>query len=183
MSLLRPFPQITRPKRPRHGPQTRRLTSGRLARTGDVWGIFIVGLVMIWASRLLLAVVVFWAPQVELDVLSSALWQCGRYPVQIYRQPIRFALTYILPLAYIATMPAYVLTHGQNFLPRCLVGLLLAGGWWAACGGFGKRGCGVIAVPRVRGNQSCRCVVVGSRSPDHSTLRPRNAFHFLWIQP
>ncbi len=27
MSLLRPFPQITRPKRPRHGPQTRR---GRL---------------------------------------------------------------------------------------------------------------------------------------------------------
>jgi hypothetical protein len=41
---------------------------------------------MIWASRLLLAVVVFWAPQVELDVLYSALWQCGRYPVQIYQQ-------------------------------------------------------------------------------------------------
>jgi ABC-2 type transport system permease protein len=83
---------------------------------------------MIWASRLLLAVVVFWAPQVELDVLSSALWQCGRYPIQIYRQPIRFALTYLLPLAYIATMPAYVLTHGQDLLASCLVGLLIVGG-------------------------------------------------------
>jgi ABC-2 type transport system permease protein len=49
-------------------------------------------------------------------------------PSRFTSKPIRFALTYILPLAYIATMPAYVLTHGQDFLARCLAGLLLAGG-------------------------------------------------------
>jgi hypothetical protein len=59
-------------------------------------------------------------------------------------------------------MPAYVLTHGQDLLARCLVGV-----WLAASGGFGKRGCGVTAVQRVRPN---RLQVAWSGLHDHATF-------------
>lgn len=69
------------------------------------------GIVITWASRVLLASLAFWAPSFEPDVLYNALWQFGRYPVSVYQQPIRFTLTYVLPVAFIATVPAQVLTR------------------------------------------------------------------------
>ncbi len=81
-----------------------------------------VGMAITWASRVLLASLVFWAPSVELDVLYAALWQFGRYPVSIYRQPLRLLLTYVLPIVFIATLPAETLIQGAHPL------LLLAGG-------------------------------------------------------
>jgi ABC-2 type transport system permease protein len=59
-------------------------------------------------------------------VLYGALWQLGRYPVSIYRQPIRFALTFVLPVAFVATLPARVLT-------RDLEPVLIAAGLTVAC--------------------------------------------------
>lgn len=87
------------------------------------WLILVgVGLVIAWASRVLIASVCLWAPSIDLDVLYSALWQFGRYPVEIYRQPLRFFLTYILPFAFLATFPASVLT-GRTSLPLPLLGM------------------------------------------------------------
>lgn len=83
-----------------------------------LWGILswllllAVGLTVTWGSRVLLASIALWAPAIELDVVYGALWQCGRYPVTIYRQPIRFVLTYILPVAFVSTLPTYALSHG-----------------------------------------------------------------------
>lgn len=74
-----------------------------------------------WASRVLLATVALWSPGLELDVVYGALWQFGRYPVSIYRQPVRFVLTWLLPVAFVATFPAAALTRGAS------PGLLLAG--------------------------------------------------------
>lgn len=71
-----------------------------------------VGLVITWASHVLLACVVLWAPGLELDVVYGALWQFGRYPISIYQQPLRFVLTYIIPVAFISTFPARALTEG-----------------------------------------------------------------------
>ncbi|MBA2470678.1 MAG: ABC-2 family transporter protein, partial [Chloroflexia bacterium] len=34
--------------------------------------------------------------------------------VSIYRQPVRAALTYILPMALVSTLPAQALTRGVN---------------------------------------------------------------------
>ena len=37
------------------------------------------------------------------------IFEAGRYPVDIYRRPIRLGLTYIIPLAFITTFPAAAL--------------------------------------------------------------------------
>lgn len=70
-----------------------------------------------WASRVLLACLAFWTPAVEPSVLYSAVWQFGRYPVSMYRQPIRFTLTWVVPLALVATLPARMLTRDAEPLP------------------------------------------------------------------
>lgn len=81
-----------------------------------------VGIGITWASRVLMASLAFWGPSLQAAVLYKALWQFGRYPVSIYQQPIRFALTYILPVAFITTVPAQALTRGASPL-LLMVGL------------------------------------------------------------
>lgn len=83
-----------------------------------------VALCVTWASRVLLASLVFWAQGLELDVVYGAVWQFGRYPVSIYQQPLRFVLTYILPVACISTIPTYALTRGVS-VPLLLLGLMV----------------------------------------------------------
>ncbi len=86
---------------------------GRLPSWWGVLGWLVligVGLIIAWASRVLIACVSLWVPSIELDVLYAALWQFGRYPVEIYRQPLRFFLTYVLPFAFLATFPTRALT-------------------------------------------------------------------------
>ena len=91
-----------------------------LGTVPTLWGVLgwllmlTTGIAVTWASRVLVASLAFWAPSFQPDVLYGALWQFGRYPVSIYRQPIRFVLTYILPVAFIATIPAQVLTRGAS---------------------------------------------------------------------
>jgi ABC-2 type transport system permease protein len=48
--------------------------------------------IVTWAARVVMASLAFWAPGLSQDVLFGVLWQFGRYPVSIYRQPIRFTL-------------------------------------------------------------------------------------------
>jgi ABC-2 type transport system permease protein len=84
----------------------------------NLWGIaswmatISTGMILTWASRVLLAILALWAPALELDIFYGALWQFGRYPITLYRQPFRFALTYIVPVAFIATIPACALIAG-----------------------------------------------------------------------
>jgi ABC-2 type transport system permease protein len=97
------------------------------------WGVagwlvlLAVGVAITWASRVLLASVALWAPSVALDVVYGALWQFGRYPVSMYRTPVRFVLTYVLPVAFISTVPARALTRGAG--PALIaVGLVIGTG-------------------------------------------------------
>ncbi|MBE3561722.1 MAG: ABC-2 family transporter protein, partial [Ktedonobacteraceae bacterium] len=81
------------------------------------WLILVAtGVIVAWATRVLLACLPFWTPSLELAVFYHALWQFARYPVTIYRQPLRFIFTYILPFAFIATFPAGVLTGRASAL-------------------------------------------------------------------
>jgi ABC-2 type transport system permease protein len=86
-----------------------------------------VGVAITWVSRVLLASLALWAPSVALDVVYGALWQFGRYPVSVYRQPLRFVLTYLLPVAFISTVPAPALTRGATLI-LVVVGLAVGGG-------------------------------------------------------
>jgi ABC-2 type transport system permease protein len=83
-----------------------------------------IGTAIAWAIGVLLACMAFWAPKLELEVLYGAVWQLGRYPVDIYRRPLRFVLTYVFPLALVATRPASALLRQ----PEPLVVLTSAGG-------------------------------------------------------
>lgn len=92
------------------------------------WGVaawlvlLAVALLVTWASRVLVASVALWAPGASLDVVYGAVWQFGRYPVSLYRQPARFVLTWLLPVAFVATVPAAALTRGAS--PGLLLGAL-----------------------------------------------------------
>ncbi len=82
------------------------------------------GSIVMWATRVSLACIALWAPALQLDVVYGAIWQFGRYPVDIYRQPARFILTYFVPIAFIATLPAQTLVRDQNIKPlimSCIV--------------------------------------------------------------
>lgn len=92
---------------------------------GSIW--LLGGTVIVWSYRLSLASLAFWAPGLEPTVLFQGLWQMGRYPVSIYRQPLRWGLTYVIPVAFVTSTPVQVLVHGAS-LP--LAGESLA----AVCG-------------------------------------------------
>lgn len=100
-------------------------------RPGNVlaWLLLIaVGMAVAWTIGVLLACLAFWAPNLQLDVFYGAAWGLARYPVSIYRRPLRLILTYVFPLVLIATAPASALVHGPR--PAVVVGSVLAG---AAC--------------------------------------------------
>ena len=70
--------------------------------------------VIMWATRVLFASVVFWAFGLSLDVVYEAVWQFGRYPVQLYRAPLQLIFTYVFPIALVATVPVGVLARGDG---------------------------------------------------------------------
>lgn len=65
--------------------------------------------VTMWATRVVIASVVFWAFGLSLDVLYDAVWQFGRYPVQVYQSGLQVVFTYVVPVALIATVPVQAL--------------------------------------------------------------------------
>jgi ABC-2 type transport system permease protein len=72
-------------------------------------------------------------------VVYGALWQFGRYPVSVYRQPLRFVLTDVLPMAFISTVPALALTRGAGLI-LIVVGLVIGIGAIALVGLVWKAG-------------------------------------------
>jgi len=98
--------------------------------------LLVAGIGVTWALGVFLACLAFWAPRLELDVMYGAAWELARYPVDIYRRPLRFVLTYVFPMAVITTLPAGALVRGPNLtgvLTTCAAALgamLLAGVLW-----------------------------------------------------
>ena len=78
--------------------------------------LLVAATAVMWATRAIIAALVFWAFGLSLDVVYDAIWQFGRYPVDIYRRPLRVLLTYVMPVAFIATIPSEVLLHAGQLL-------------------------------------------------------------------
>lgn len=72
-----------------------------------------VGVIIAWSYRVLIASMAFWAPGTEPSVTYNALFQFGRYPVSIYPAPLRRFLTYVVPVAFISTLPTESLLHPE----------------------------------------------------------------------
>lgn len=75
--------------------------------------LILIGFTIAWAIRLTLATMAFWAGGLEFSVLFAAPWQLGRYPADLYGSGLRFIATYVVPVAFVSTVPARALLGGS----------------------------------------------------------------------
>lgn len=69
------------------------------------------GAVIIYSFWLILATLSFWFVRVEnILVIFQSMYEAGRWPVSLYPGWLRFALTFIVPVAFATTVPAEALT-------------------------------------------------------------------------
>jgi ABC-2 type transport system permease protein len=73
--------------------------------------MLLAGAVIIYSFWLFLATLSFWFVRVEniLEVFQS-MYEAGRWPISLYPGWLRFALTFIVPVAFATTVPAEALT-------------------------------------------------------------------------
>ena len=74
-------------------------------------GMLLAGAVIVYSFWLILACLSFWLVRVEnlLEIFQS-MYQAGRWPVSLYPGWLRFALTFIVPVAFAITVPVEALT-------------------------------------------------------------------------
>lgn len=85
------------------------------------------GLTIIYSFWLALATLAFWLTRISnIEMVFWNVFEAGRYPVDIYRTPIRLGLTYIIPLAFLTTFPAEVLLGRPGSL-GVITAVLVAG--------------------------------------------------------
>lgn len=85
--------------------------------------VLIVGATMIYAGvYTLLASLGFWTEgNIGLMPMVYNLSHYGRYPMTIYRGPVRFILTWILPFAFVGFYPAAILMHRYEYIGYALL--------------------------------------------------------------
>jgi len=72
--------------------------------------VFIASLVVVYALWMGMMIFSFWAVKVDnLSFLFSSFFETARFPVTVYKGLLRFALTYVFPIAFITTTPAAAL--------------------------------------------------------------------------
>lgn len=85
------------------------------------------GFIMVYSFWLMLATLSFWFVRVEnLLVIFQSMYSAGRWPVGIYPGWLRFALTFLVPIAFAVTVPAEGLT-GQLSTNTLVLAVVLAG--------------------------------------------------------
>jgi ABC-2 type transport system permease protein len=73
--------------------------------------MLLTGVVIIYSFWLILASLSFWFVRVEniLEIFRS-MYEAGRWPISLYPGWLRFALTFVVPVAFAVTVPAEALT-------------------------------------------------------------------------
>lgn len=65
------------------------------------------GMAIVYSFWLILATCAFWFVRVEnILVIFQSMYEAGRWPVSIYPGWLRFALTFLVPVAFAVTVPA-----------------------------------------------------------------------------
>ena len=91
-----------------------------LIRLGDKVGagqaatfslMLLTGGLIIYSFWLILATLSFWFVRVEnILVIFQSMYEAGRWPISLYPGWLRFALTFVVPVAFATTVPAQALT-------------------------------------------------------------------------
>jgi ABC-2 type transport system permease protein len=92
----------------------------------------LAGGAIVYSFWLILATCSFWFVRVEnILVIFQSMYEAGRWPVSLYPGWLRFALTFVVPVAFATTVPAQALTGrltGQTLLGAvALAAALLVG--------------------------------------------------------
>lgn len=105
------------------------------AENWTAFGLLVVcALVIFYSFNLALMTLGIWLVRVEnLWVLSESVVQVARYPMDIYSSGLQKILTYVAPLAFLATVPARQLVREVDWM---MVGV---GVVWAAVFALGAR--------------------------------------------
>lgn len=79
--------------------------------------MLLAGAVIIYSFWLMLATLSFWFVRVEniLEIFRS-MYEAGRWPISLYPGWLRFALTFVVPVAFATTVPAQALTGRLSVL-------------------------------------------------------------------
>jgi ABC-2 type transport system permease protein len=73
--------------------------------------LLLAALAIIYSIWLALMTTAFWFVRVDnLHMFFHSFFEAGRYPVTVYRPWLRFLLTYVVPIAFITTVPSASLT-------------------------------------------------------------------------
>jgi ABC-2 type transport system permease protein len=83
------------------------------------------GMTIIYAILLAFTGLIFWSPGFYFTWVFNALFQLARYPVNLYPGWLRLALTWVLPVAFMTTVPAQALL-GVGSTPMLIASLVLA---------------------------------------------------------
>lgn len=87
--------------------------------------MLLTGTIIIYCFWLVLATLSFWFVRVEnILVIFQSMYEAGRWPISLYPGWLRFALTFVVPIAFATTVPAQALTGRLNF--ETLLGALAA---------------------------------------------------------
>jgi len=87
-----------------------------------------LGLLVMYSLLLAFAGMVFWSPGFLFGWVFDGLFQMARFPVTLYPGWIRLALTWIVPVGIMTTLPAQALTGElalETVLGSVLLGLML----------------------------------------------------------
>ena len=69
--------------------------------------LYLCALVMVYSVWFALSTTAFWWVKVQnITELFQGAFGAGRFPVSAFPAPVRFALTFVLPIAFITTVPA-----------------------------------------------------------------------------
>jgi ABC-2 type transport system permease protein len=82
-------------------------------------GTLLTGGIIVYSFWLILATLCFWLIRVEnILVIFQSMYEAGRWPMSLYPSWLRFALTFLVPIAVATTVPAQALSgrlHWQTF--------------------------------------------------------------------
>jgi len=98
------------------------------------------GGIIVYSFWLILATLSFWFVRVEnILVIFQSMYEAGRWPVSLFPRWLRFMLTFIVPVAFVTTVPAQALAGRLTW--QTLGGAyLLAAALFAASRAFWKLG-------------------------------------------
>jgi len=81
-----------------------------LAHVAAGLGLFVAGVIAVYALWIVCAAASFWVVRLDnLVYLLSAVFDIARWPVQVFRGGWRFVFTFIIPVAVMTTFPAMAL--------------------------------------------------------------------------